>query len=215
LATFIHFSSSFQFQYTPRLIPQSYFDLRSKVDGISSQLDSTVLVTNTSRIFTMGNNQFGQLGNPSFTNASANLPVPVTSPIVPPANTSIIYFSVAAGSTHSVALGRNNVTSQTVMIAWGDNTFGQLGPISNSSISKTYSPMELNFTGTILDGVTISSVVAGLGYTLVLANGSVYGWGTNDLGQVCISFFGFSSNLIFPPSLFSSNSHSLDKVTMM
>jgi alpha-tubulin suppressor-like RCC1 family protein len=109
-----------------------------------------------------GENFFGQLGNGS-TARHSEVPVPVSglSGVT----------AIAAGGGHSLALLSNG----TVM-AWGDNSEGQLG---NGTTTNSDVPVPVSG----LSGVT--AIAAGYGQSLaLLSNGTVMAWGDNSEGQL-------------------------------
>jgi len=89
-------------------------------------------ITSSARVFTWGNNGFGQLGD--GTTVAKSSPVDITS-----------RFDLASGETITqIALGFNHsasLSSKGHLFIWGRNTFGQLGDGTNSD----------NGTPTLLD----------------------------------------------------------------
>jgi len=80
---------------------------------------------------------------------------------------------LSGGFTHTLAVHAANGGR---VLAWGDNTYGQLGDGSNTS-----SPLVVDVFGL----TNVISVSAGDGYSLALdSNGYVWAWGKNDVGQI-------------------------------
>jgi alpha-tubulin suppressor-like RCC1 family protein len=86
---------------------------------------------------------------------------------------------LAAGGSHNLAL-----CSDGTVVAWGDNSYGQLG--DNSTTSR-------NVPGTVstalgvsaLSGKTVVGITAGLYHSLALcSDGTVAAWGRNNYGQL-------------------------------
>src|SRR5262249_39952156 len=148
---------------TPRTTPVPVRSL-SGVQAISvnGRHDLALLANGT--VMSWGDNTFGQLGNGTTSaNHNAELPVAVTG--LPKA------VQVAAGGEHSLALLANG----TVM-AWGDNSNGQLG---NGTTTSSDVPVAVQ-------GLTnVKAIAAGdLFSVAVLANGTVMTWGRNSVGQL-------------------------------
>jgi hypothetical protein len=121
--------------------------------------------------YTWGQNTFGQLGNNGSTNSS--VPVLVTKSGVLAGKTVI---SVAGGESHSLAL-----CSDGTVVAWGENSFGQLG---NNGTTNSSLPVIVTSTG-VLAGRTVISVAAGDTHSVALcSDGRVVAWGENTVGQL-------------------------------
>ncbi|MDX6740857.1 Ig-like domain repeat protein [Actinocorallia sp. A-T 12471] len=81
--------------------------------------------------------------------------------------------AVAAGFDHSLA-----VTSEGRVLAWGSNTFGQLG---DGTMDDHTTPIEVSLPA----GVTVTGVAGGLGHSIaVTSDGQVLTWGNNVSGQL-------------------------------
>ncbi|NIL41288.1 cell wall anchor protein, partial [Salinispora arenicola] len=116
-------------------------------------------------VLAWGANGSGQLGDGTTT--SSRTPVAVDLP----AGTTIT--AVAAGDRHSLA-----VTSAGTVLAWGDNTAGQLG---DGSTTHSSTPVAVNVPA----GTTITAVAAGQGHSLaVTSTGTALAWGANTFGQL-------------------------------
>jgi hypothetical protein len=122
--------------------------------------------------YAWGDNDFGQLGNNSFTDSL--VPVLVSAGEVPGG---VTLTSVSAGYIHSLALG-----SDGNAYAWGDNdVWGALG---NNSFTDSSVPV-LVLAGDVPGGVTLTSVSAGAHYSLAAgSDGNTYAWGSNSYGQL-------------------------------
>lgn len=194
-------------------------ELMSGLDGVGAiadvdgGTDHSILLTADGRVFGVGRNRRGQLGNGTI--VDSRLPVP-TSGL--PAG----IRAISAGGNHNLALDPSGR-----VWAWGDNGVGQLGtsgethrtvaapvpglpPITDISAAVDGSSNAAldadgnvwtwgaNFTGELGDGTTdnrsapamvalpdVVEVSAGDGYTVALgASGEVYGWGNNSAGQL-------------------------------
>jgi alpha-tubulin suppressor-like RCC1 family protein len=118
-----------------------------------------------------GVNESGQLGNGSTT--SSSVPVLVNQTGVLNGKTVV---SVFAGGRHSLA-----VCADGTVVAWGNNSTGQLGDgtTTNSSV-----PVSVNQTG-VLTGKTVKAVAVGDSHSLAMcSDGTVAAWGDNSSGQL-------------------------------
>ena len=110
-----------------------------------------------------GQNNFGQLGDNSTTNRSS--PVSVVGGFTD-------WVQISAGGTHTTAIRANGTAW-----AWGQNNYGQLG--DNSTTNRS-SPVSV--VGGFTDWIQIS---AGDNHSLAIrANGTAWGWGENNVGQL-------------------------------
>lgn len=108
-----------------------------------------------------GDNQYGQLGNGTFTGTKLAAPVPGLTGVV----------ALAAGWLHSVAL-RSDGTVWT----WGRNRWGQLGIGSTQDQNLPVLVPRLN---------DVVAIGVGKGHSLAVgADGTVWAWGRNSQGQL-------------------------------
>ena len=136
----------------------------ANVTAISAGAFHTLAVINGA-VFGCGLNRSGQLGNNSVVNSA----VPVAA--AAPANANIV--AVSAGWDHSLAL-----TNAGTVLAWGQNTWGQLG--DGTLVNKT-SPVPVAFpVGT----PAMTAIAAGAYFSLSLDNtGQVWAWGFSGNGE--------------------------------
>ena len=140
--------------------------------GHSAGLSHVVALRSDGSLWSWGDNSFGQLGNGS-----------VNPSLVPARITSTNdWAAVAAGDSHTLALKADGT-----LWAWGDNTFGQLGVGSNLQGNQPQQVLTPGSTGNFdSNWVAIS---AGGSHSLGLqADGSLWVWGDNSLGQLGASF---------------------------
>jgi len=123
--------------------------------------------------YAWGLNDHGQLGNGPAGNSStpagnSSTPVAITlAPAVPAATV------VAAGASHSLAIG-----SDGHVYAWGNNGSGQLGDGTTTSSST---PVMVNSP----TGLKSTAIAAGAYHSLAIgSDGNVYAWGYNAEGQL-------------------------------
>ena len=156
----------------------------------------TVWADSNGSVYTVGRNDFGQLGN----GTTANLTVPakvVTGP--GPAN---IVTLLAAGRAHT-AMVKNTGTMWT----WGDNSFGQLG--KGSAVTQQLTPTQLLLQYSA--PATAYAVAAGAYNTTFLLNNDmtvaqknrIVACGQNQFGQVGNAMYSpngqsYSSNVYVP-----------------
>jgi len=128
---------------------------------VSAGLYHTVLVNEKGKVFTWGDNTYGQLGLGTLENAESPTEVFGLNDVI----------AVSAGSYHSMAL-----TSDGNLYLWGRNSFGQIG---NKSTETILVPVRIS-------GIPpVKEISAGALHSLALTiNGDVYGWGSNTYGQV-------------------------------
>lgn len=129
--------------------------------GVAAGSSYSAVLKNDGTVRTWGWNQYGQLGNGTFTDSLTPVQAGTLSNVV----------AIHSGRVHTVAL-KNDGT----VWAWGYNAYGGLG--DGSTISRN-APVQVNgLTGVV-------AAVAGSGYTLALkTDGTVWAWGWNRVGQL-------------------------------
>ncbi len=134
------------------------------VAAVSAGGESSFALLGKGTVEAWGSNEQGQLGSSTGEEVLSDLPLPVTglSGVA----------SIVAGSTHALAL----LSGGTVM-AWGEDTFGQLG---NGAFAPSH---ETPVAVSGLSGVT--AISAGRQDSVALLNqGSVMSWGINQRGTL-------------------------------
>lgn len=128
---------------------------------------SHTLILRSDRAFGSGDDSAGQLGNGG--SGSSLTPSQVLSPA------GVTFTSVAAGMSHSLAIGDDGKT-----YAWGLNLNGQLGN-SNSAVFFSQTPIEVAVPAT----VNFTKIVAGKVASYALGDdGRVYAWGSAADGKL-------------------------------
>lgn len=116
-------------------------------------------------ILAWGEYRFGQLGDGTGTDSGTPIPVRL------PPGTAVT--AIAAGNEHSLAL-----TSTGTVLAWGNNSFGQLGDGTNTS---RITPV----TVSLPPGTTVTAIAAGRSHSLAVTSaGTALAWGNNSFGQL-------------------------------
>lgn len=138
------------------------------ITAISAGNGHSLALDEAGNAWAWGSNESGALGNGS---GPANFvpPVKVSMPI------GVTFTAVAAGDSHSLALGSDGKT-----YSWGANDSGQLGVGSDTS-STVPVPVPVQLP----PGITFTSITAGYAHSLALgSDGETYAWGLNGSGQL-------------------------------
>ena len=150
--------------------------LPAKATAISAGTLHSLALLEDGTVWAWGSDQLGELGNDAL-KASKNIPVKVALPEGAKA-TAISAGGFTIGSaTYAHSLAALEGTGKVV--AWGDNTFGQLGNGAASATPST-TPVEVsNLTG-------VTGVAAGGAHSLALvaASKKVMAWGSDSLGAL-------------------------------
>jgi len=144
----------------------------SRVDAITAGYYFVCALLNAGTVKCWGSNDFGQLGDGTFTRSSRPLTVTGLSGIT----------AIAGGEDHACAL-----TSGGTVACWGYDQWGQLGarpnvtPTTNCGDGSPCHPTPVAVKG--LAGV--AAITAGFKHTCaMLNNGSVQCWGYNGEGEL-------------------------------
>ncbi|WP_018588323.1 RCC1 domain-containing protein [Salinispora arenicola] len=116
-------------------------------------------------VLTWGENDFGQLGDGTTIDSSTPVDVDL------PAGTTIT--AIAGSDANSFAL-----TSTGTVLAWGDNTGGELGDGTNTDSTT---PVAVKLP----TGTTVTAIAVGTFHTLALTStGALLAWGGNGFGEL-------------------------------
>ncbi|OLN24399.1 BNR repeat domain protein [Desulfovibrio sp. DV] len=155
----------------------------------------SLALANDGSVWAWGSNAMGQLGNNTTTNSLTPIKIQGLGSI----------RAIAAGCTHSLALANDGT-----VWAWGDNSAGQLGDGSNTN---RLTPVTMDQS----TGLTSAKAIAG-GWkhsVLLHSNGTVWGSGLNDVGELGIGVPGnrnqpaMASNLAHVSGIGAGDYHSL------
>jgi alpha-tubulin suppressor-like RCC1 family protein len=152
--------------------------------------DHTVARKTDGTVWAWGDNGYGQLGSKGDPFDSLT-PVQVLGAGGVGVLSDIV--AIAAGSSHTVAL----VATGGSVWAWGDNGYGQLG---DGSTTKSNVPVQVKGAGGVGTLSGISAIGAGNDHTLA-SDGTVWGWGRNNYGQLGDGTTTNSSTPVQVPSL--------------
>jgi len=131
-------------------------------------------LSSNGRVFTWGNNEFGQLGDNSVTNKYS--PTDITSRFGLLSGDKII--DISSGRDHSSAL-----SSTGRVFTWGYNKYGQLG--DNTTTNKSVPTAEITSRFGLSAGDKIVSISLGGDHSSAISsNGRVFTWGGNSSGQL-------------------------------
>ncbi len=148
---------------------------RDQTDTVKAEIaagTASVILKTDGSVWSIGRNDYGQRGignTDKYVEETAVLDTNGKDKL-----TNVI--SVSAGSYFATA-----VKEDGRVVAWGQNTYGQLGNKTNANSSLPTYVIDSN--GNELTGVI--KVVSGSSYTLALkADGTVWAWGYNNYGQL-------------------------------
>jgi alpha-tubulin suppressor-like RCC1 family protein len=132
------------------------------VIAIAANANQTLALRTDGTVWAWGDNYSGQLGDWN------------TSPRLAPARVEGIsgVIAIGAGGNHSIALKGDGT-----IWGWGSNSSNQLGYTANNY--NQYSPVQV-------EGISeVIAIAAGASHNLAMkADGSLWGWGYNGLGQL-------------------------------
>ena len=124
----------------------------------------TVAIKDNGTLWAWGYNGNGQLGNSTNTNIAVPSQV----------GTATDWTAIAAGYNHTVALRSSGNSLLNTLWAWG---YSLGGPGDGTTVSKNY-PIQI---GTDTDW---QKIYANLSSMAIKTNGTLWGWGNNDSGQL-------------------------------
>lgn len=156
---------------TPTLVAETGVLAGKRVVAIAAGNLHSLALCSDGTVVAWGNNSAGQLGNNSTTDSL--VPVAVNTNGALSGKTVV---AISAGNAHNLAL-----CSDGTLVAWGDNSFGQLG---NNSTVGSLVPVAVSISG-LLSGRTVITMAAGYAHNLALcSDGTLATWGDNTYGQL-------------------------------
>ncbi|MEO5913683.1 MAG: cadherin-like beta sandwich domain-containing protein [Luteolibacter sp.] len=142
------------------------------VVAIAAGSGHSLALCSDGKVVAWGVNFFGELG--SGTTLGSGVPVAVKTEGALLGKTVV---GIAAGYSHSLAL-----CSDGVVVAWGENSYGQLG---NGSTTNSSVPVVVTADTGALAGRKRVAIGAGSAHSFVVcANGTVAGWGNDADGEL-------------------------------
>ncbi|MDR1529056.1 MAG: hypothetical protein LBS40_01335 [Burkholderiales bacterium] len=144
----------------------------SAVVVISAGMGHTVALDDQGRLWAWGLNNYGQLGDGTFTYRSR----PVLVDLASLEGSAVVAVSTG-GSYHTVALD-----DQGRLWAWGENDYGQLGDGTTTTVNRSRpAPVDLApLAGSVVVAIAISYT-----HTVVRDDqGRLWAWGSNSSGQL-------------------------------
>jgi len=163
-----------------------------RVMQLASSPRHSIALTVTGRVFTWGTQTSGSEGvlgqgglDPVTSSTAAEIGVQSGGALVGRAGTEARIIQVSAGTSHSLALGRDGS-----VYAWGKNDFfNNTGPLGTGDTTSRGVPVDISEVGalanTVGTGRRIVQVVAGNFFSLAVGlDGAVYAWGRSLSGRL-------------------------------
>lgn len=166
--------------------PTQVMGLPTDIVAIAAGSSHGLALESTGSVWAWGRNNFGQLGNGTFSNSATPIHVtggPIAQNVV----------AIAAGSDHSLALA--GTESSSSVWAWGDNSYGGLGigtttssspfGIATPTLVVANSSSGVACTGGSGNLAGVVAIAGGASQSLALEyNGTVMAWGFNSDGEL-------------------------------
>lgn len=163
------------------ITPNCNLHYNEEIDNIYTGLGHSLFITSLGRVFSWGNNKYGQLGVVNST--KENTPIDITRNFMLISNNEKIK-TIASGALHTIF-----ITDLGRIFTCGNNEHGQLG---DTTMKDSFIPVDI--TKHFNTNQKIIKATAGRNFSLALTNtGKVYGWGNNKFGQLGINDFITSS----------------------
>ncbi len=131
----------------------------------------TCAIASDNKVYCLGSNDYGQLGNGNTTRETA--PVAVSAGAIPAGAVK----SIAAGDSHNCA-----IASDDKVYCWGSNEYGQIG---NGIATDTPQTNPVVISAGAMPAGAVKSITAGQHHNCAIASDDkAYCWGSNSSGQL-------------------------------
>jgi alpha-tubulin suppressor-like RCC1 family protein len=148
----------------------------SSYSQIDAGFNHTCALSSAGAAYCWGDNTYGEDGNNTVTTPEKTPVTVYTSGVL----SGLTLTQISSGGEHTCAL-----SSAGAAYCWGDDTYGELGNSTTSSVAGTYDAPVAVATSGALSGKTLTQVSAGQGFTCALdSTGIPYCWGNNSSGQL-------------------------------
>jgi alpha-tubulin suppressor-like RCC1 family protein len=141
----------------------------NRVTKISAGRDFALALRSDGIMFAWGSNRFGQVGNGDMSYSPVSVPVKI-------AGLSQV-TGISAGRDSALATEASGISAVTSVWAWGSNDDGQLG---DGTVTGHATPERVTGVPVSIAGISVGGEFA----AVLGTDGSVWGWGVNDLGQL-------------------------------
>ena len=156
----------------PRLITTNIGSLT--IASIYAGGQQSFFLTNDGKIYSCGQNQFGQLGQGTTGSSTAAYPTPT---LITLGIGTFNIVSIACGWRHTLFLRDNGM-----VYSCGRNIYGQLGFAYSGTDTANLTPTQITTT---IGTLNVVSIIAAGHHSVFLTNtGKVYACGRNDVGQL-------------------------------
>ncbi len=188
---------------------------------------NVVYIMTDNSIYTTGGNHLGQVGNGTTLGGGINnfTPVwPANAQKILPAGAEVVDVIFSGSSFYTLVKDSSGNCCELYANGLHKNNTGEtlgLGPALPAPMTnKAYTPLKVNVGGTnkLVSKLTTDDILIGDSTTLaLLADGSVWGWGNNEKGQLAVSpttqkYFMAPTNLV-PLAGSSDPSRAIDIMT--
>ena len=157
-------------------ITDNFLPIDENIVDVATGYLSSVLVTETGKVFTWGANDFGSLGNDYLASFHYS-PTEITSNFtLQPTDKITKVFALLNSSSFAA------ISLEGKVFVWGYNAFGNIGDYTTTEVGK---PKDITSYFSVPIGDKITHISFGTTHSLALSNnGVIWSWGTNDQGQL-------------------------------